>query len=62
MIKNISIDLMPLISTIIGGLIAIIAAYFIEIHKRKKEKNIKASFEVLIPLRKELEDILRKLE
>lgn len=50
-----SVDLNSILSAVIGGLIAIVPAYFIEKHKRKKEKNIKGSYEVLIPLGKDLE-------
>lgn len=57
-----NIDLMPLVSSIIGGLIAVVPAYLIEKHRRKKERRIKGSYDVLIPLGKDLERIIEIIE
>lgn len=55
-----NIDFIPLASAIIGGLIAVVPSTFIEKHKRKKEKSIKGSYDVLIPLAKEIEELFQK--
>lgn len=55
-----NIDYMSLFSAIIGGLIAIIPSFIIEKYKWKKEKKLKGSYEVLIPLVRDIEEIFQE--
>lgn len=52
--------IIPIVSAIIGGLIAIYPASIIENNRRKKERKIKATYNVLIPLYSEFENITKK--
>lgn len=50
----------PIVSAVIGGMIAIYPASIIEKKRRGKEKRIKGTYNVLIPLYSEFENITKK--